>query len=290
LLDSTHKSWSLEDLASAKAQLFQRLRNEYGTETADLMFQLNQTDNAVWFTSPLQQSRARMIRKLQLKLLQVQLQQLQQQKISTTRRKLTFVWATGGHSAAAGHGNLFHESYTARMEDLLKPFFASVNLHFIGRNYAMGGTLSGMEVGTCLTSIFGKDMDVLSWDFGMTDGNGIGLFELYFGQAAIHTNRPAMVGFNMGRHRVSDRSTVVEYMEEHGMPIAYLDDVTVKQVTDLIPESFGKSESEISGMGRLVQNFKCDGKLEVGDPFCNSDRWNPLCPERKYKTSWHPGW
>ena len=27
-----------------------------------------------------------------------------------------YIWATGGHSAAAGHGNLYNESYTAYME------------------------------------------------------------------------------------------------------------------------------------------------------------------------------
>jgi hypothetical protein len=51
-----------------------------------------------------------------------------------------YVWATGGHSAAAGHGNLFNESYTAHMERDLKPFFASLGIDFEGRNYAMGGT------------------------------------------------------------------------------------------------------------------------------------------------------
>ena len=34
-----------------------------------------------------------------------------------------FVWATGGHSASAGHGNLFNESYTANMERAAKPVF-----------------------------------------------------------------------------------------------------------------------------------------------------------------------
>ena len=51
----------------------------------------------------------------------------------------SFVWVTGGHSAAAGHGNLYNESYTAYMERAVKGVFGAVGIDFIGRNYAMGG-------------------------------------------------------------------------------------------------------------------------------------------------------
>jgi hypothetical protein len=51
-----------------------------------------------------------------------------------------FVWATGGHSASAGHGNLFNETYTAFMERAVKDVFAAMGVGFEGRNYAMGGT------------------------------------------------------------------------------------------------------------------------------------------------------
>jgi hypothetical protein len=51
-----------------------------------------------------------------------------------------YVWATGGHSASAGHGNLYNESYTAFMERDLKPIFGAIGIEFEGRNYAMGGT------------------------------------------------------------------------------------------------------------------------------------------------------
>jgi hypothetical protein len=51
-----------------------------------------------------------------------------------------YVWATGGHSAAAGHGNLFNESYTAFMTRAVEHVFGSIGIQFVGRNYAMGGT------------------------------------------------------------------------------------------------------------------------------------------------------
>jgi hypothetical protein len=51
-----------------------------------------------------------------------------------------YVWATGGHSASAGHGNLYNESYTAFMTRAVTNVFASVGIEFESRNYAMGGT------------------------------------------------------------------------------------------------------------------------------------------------------
>lgn len=51
-----------------------------------------------------------------------------------------YVWATGGHSAAAGHGNMYNESYTAYMERDVKGIFESIGIEFEARNYAMGGS------------------------------------------------------------------------------------------------------------------------------------------------------
>jgi hypothetical protein len=48
-------------------------------------------------------------------------EELESAEPETTRTNPTttyaqYIWATGGHSAAAGHGNLYNESYTAYME------------------------------------------------------------------------------------------------------------------------------------------------------------------------------
>lgn len=51
-----------------------------------------------------------------------------------------YVWATGGHSASAGHGNLYNESYTAFLERDMKGILGAIGIDFEGRNYAMGGT------------------------------------------------------------------------------------------------------------------------------------------------------
>jgi len=57
-----------------------------------------------------------------------------------------YVWATGGHSAAAGHGNLYNESYTAFMESDLREGLSAIGIELEARNYAMGGTASATEL------------------------------------------------------------------------------------------------------------------------------------------------
>jgi hypothetical protein len=141
-------------------------------------------------------SRTRLVRKLQIKLLTVQaalfesslleedcdclaaesataedtrLLEERADKVGPESYLSRFVWATGGHSAAAGHGNLFNESYTAFLESISKPVFQSVGIDFEGRNYAMGGMKSAPTIALCNEAIFGTDADVISWDYGKNE-------------------------------------------------------------------------------------------------------------------------
>ena len=50
------------------------------------------------------------------------------------RVEQNYIWATGGHSASAGHGNLYNESYTAFMERDVKDIFGSIGIDFHGRH------------------------------------------------------------------------------------------------------------------------------------------------------------
>jgi hypothetical protein len=76
-----------------------------------------------------------------------------------------FVWATGGHSVTAGHGNFVDESYTAVMERNVKSIFHAVGIDFVARNYAMSAAHSAPEAAWCIEEIFGNDLDVLVWDY-----------------------------------------------------------------------------------------------------------------------------
>ena len=74
------------------------------------------------------------------------------------------VWATGGHSAAAGHGNLFNESYTTFMNRAITEVLGAIAINFEGRNHTMDRAASGPEIDLYSEQIIGTDADVISWD------------------------------------------------------------------------------------------------------------------------------
>lgn len=183
-----------KQLADAKNSLIQRLKGDYGDYFEKLF--VNPEDGSYMPILPYgNQSLPRLKRKLMIKILSAQkrLKSLEtnvngcncaSDSSDTQGRKLKndlfrsdaaliedtyakYVWSTGGHSAAAGHGNLYNETYTAFMEQDLKQIFGSIGIEFEGRNYAMGGTKSAAEMAMCWKEIFGDDTDFFSWDFGM---------------------------------------------------------------------------------------------------------------------------
>ena len=81
----------------------------------------------------------RMVRKWTIKILQLQLSMLQMpsNETNTTDTFGKFVWATGGHSSSAAHGNFYRESYTAVLGRDLQPALKEIGLNFEVRNYAM---------------------------------------------------------------------------------------------------------------------------------------------------------
>jgi hypothetical protein len=49
-----------------------------------------------------------------------------------------YVFANGGHSQAAGHGNRFSESYTAVFGRDVRRVWEAIGIQLIDRNHAMG--------------------------------------------------------------------------------------------------------------------------------------------------------
>lgn len=179
-------------IQNAKEEMIQDMYRDYGKDNFESMFMV-ETDGGkkvsrgrVLFQSPNGKkgtSWNRLQSKLQQKLLQVLIRENESpdqktgffsslRKSSTDvntkpKQSVRFVWATGGHSSTAGHGNYFDESYTAVLESTVRSVFAAAGIEFEGRNFAMGGTASGPETAWCVDSIFGaNDPDILVWDHG----------------------------------------------------------------------------------------------------------------------------
>lgn len=161
--DRTSLDNLLDNYALAKERLTQVLHRDYGTENYSAIFEsMGRSRGRTVILPPdgigvPNNSWDRLKARIVMKLIDV---------LSNRQQKPSFVWATGGHSSAAGHGNFYDESYTAVLEKNVRVIFDAVGIHFTGRNYAMGGSDSAPEAAWCNEEIFGTDLDVLVWDFG----------------------------------------------------------------------------------------------------------------------------
>ena len=100
----------------------------------------------------------------------------------------SFVIAVGGMSDVAGHGNLFEESYPNVCNDVLRDVFRTAGINFHVRNMAMGGVPS-FPNSVCMEDNFGRDADVVVWDFRMVERDEI-KGELYVRQALMQPRAP----------------------------------------------------------------------------------------------------
>jgi hypothetical protein len=184
---------------------------------------------------------------------------------------------------------MWRESYTAVLTRGVQDIFAACGIDFVGRNYAMGGTSSGVEIAVCSKEIYGTDFDVLVWDTGMTDGDEYFRMLMYFLRAGMLAHQPAVVALHMGRE--DGRAKAVQAAEDTGIPAFSMDEMVDKARKDAIPDTFGLSDAEIAEMPEFVRSLRCGKQLENGDPGCGESKFNStMCNNRKFRVSWHPGW
>ena len=202
----------------------------------------------------------------------------------------SYVYANGGHSSAAGHGNLFNESYTAVAGRSMRNVWEAIGIEMIDRNYAMGGQGVSPFVSLCLKEVMGVDADLLSWNSGMTD-TSISSLMLYFYRGAVLKNRPALWGHDAKARlrKVGDK------MEDIGLTILQTDLSEINSgFPDVEPNGIPMDAAERSKLPRFTDCQNCDGKS------CGCDKWscpgegrfhNPdcACAGAKGKGSWHPG-
>jgi len=99
----------------------------------------------------------------------------------------TFTIVLGGHSAAAGHGNHFLQSYMMQMHKVLEPIFTRVGVKLVIRNIAQGG-LGTLQHSLGSASIYGENIDVIVWDSRMTEADRKSI-DIFYRQALIGGKR-----------------------------------------------------------------------------------------------------
>jgi hypothetical protein len=157
----------------------------------------------------------------------------------------------------------------------------------------MGGTSSAGGVSMCWKQIFGDDVDLFSWDYGMTDGNFPQrmLHYGYRGGLSSAAHFPALIGVQVGGRSRRGREEALQKLESLGMSTFYGSDDLYRIMREGIPDTSGMSNDELAALPEYVRNFKCGGAIENGDPFCAKEKWTKyICTRRGKQTSWHPGW
>eukprot|EP00542_Grammatophora_oceanica_P014979 CAMPEP_0194035874 /NCGR_PEP_ID=MMETSP0009_2-20130614/8291_1 /TAXON_ID=210454 /ORGANISM="Grammatophora oceanica, Strain CCMP 410" /LENGTH=710 /DNA_ID=CAMNT_0038677425 /DNA_START=42 /DNA_END=2177 /DNA_ORIENTATION=+ len=202
------------------------------------------------------------------------------------------VWGSGGHSAAASHGNLLHESYPEYMERMAKDVFKSVGLDLIGRNYAMGGMNTAPEVALCLESKMGLDADIISWDSGMTEAGNPKKFDFYANRVGQHRNRPVFAGIQLGQSSGAEpKIETMRRMENWGMSTLYFPGEVHDAMHEGYPDMTTLSGPDAEAAPEYAAYFICGDKKEEGEPRCGDMKYTETtCVNRVGKASWHPGW
>ena len=299
-----------EKVAQAHEKFNEQLQTHYGEYYEDIFYTVSESKNktqgrtsrgSILFESGNPKSnlsKSRFRRKLMMKLLEASAYTYHDDVAATSTatnsslfRDTKFIWATGGPSTAAGHGNFHNESYTAYIQYALESIFRSVDVELITRNYAMGSASSGSELAMCTKEIYGTDYDVLVWDFGITDGSNYWKQAWYNYRAnLLPYQNPIHIAYHAGS-RSSPRYTFADTFEQMGMAAIISNDDVVHQAEQAMPDTLGLTDEEINALPEYARNYKCGNQIENGEPYCQKDKFRlGLCPERKYQTSWHPGW
>jgi len=205
------------------------------------------------------------------------------------RSDVTFTWATGGDSAAAGRGNLYEQSYTAVMEDTVKDAFALVGIRFVAKNYAMTWLPPAPEVALCMESIYGSDLDVLAYDFFSRKEEDEANFNLWTNRAGIHPTKPLLFMMDAKSNKKFDHFTSTE---KAGMG-AILMDNDVLNIMDRRLENALNSTHTSQDIPAALRHFICNGRTEgvmpCSDPLrnymCDDTENGRACLDNKYDVS-----
>ncbi|KAL3940602.1 MAG: hypothetical protein SGBAC_004886 [Bacillariaceae sp.] len=207
-----------------------------------------------------------------------------------------YVFANGGHSNAAGHGNIYDEAYTAVFGRDVRPIWEAIGIEMIDRNYAMGAMRATPFMSCCAKEVFGMDVDFLAWNYGMTDGKPFSTAH-YIYRGALIPSHPAIVMVD-----ASGGDRIINAFEEVGLAmfISNVDGSVVQEIPDMTPDEIPISDEEAKNLAPMVRDLKCNGRLE-GKEGCFQNKWSCteamleagvdcICPHVGKRSSWHMGY
>lgn len=147
---------------------------------------------------------------------------------------------------------------------------------------------SAPEIAACAEEIFGTDVDMITWDFSMTDGRWYWRMEFFAHRVNRLPNHPVLLVLQAGTDGL--RQDIVRYMITQGVKVMRQDEKYVMDKKLLFPDSRFRTPDELEQMPDLVRNFRCGYGIETG-PGCSEDKFtkNGTCDERPHMVNWHHG-
>jgi len=222
-----------------------------------------------------------------------------------------FTWITAGDSSAAGHGNLYSQSYTAVLQETVEVSFGALGIHFEAKNYGMGNYNSAPELALCMNEIFGDDIDVLMWDFASLQpaSEPVHKSVLWAHRAGIHPTQPILFSYDSFGERF------LKLQEFDGIGSVLMNSDALQSIRQSIPDSNAVSDP-MHDLPEAIRYYRCGESIEGGircddsmrNFVCYADEHISeedaldlnLCREQKFhtkpcidarfQTSWHPGW
>lgn len=174
-----------------------------------------------------------------------------------------FVASFGGYSVTVARGNLFSQSYPFVFERILKNLLKEIGVDLVVRNSAIGG-IPSFPYGWCLPNFLGKDSDLVSWDYGMNEGNDSKGLEAYIRHAlATMPKQPLIV-------ILDDKRSRMQLMEKYVEMGALVDPVAIIRSGNVVDKTFLEMNEE-----------------DRPDGFKKWDEWG--APKGSPgQSSWHP--
>jgi len=259
----------IDSLSKARMRIDEMIKSDYGEYS--FIFSRDQTMKKTGISWPSGISLTRLKRRMKRKIIESQLR-------GDGEESVEFTWATAGHSAAAAHGDLLEQSYDTQMQLAADVAFDAVDVTFKVKHYGMGSAAS-LELGFCQDEVYGLDMDVLLWDFGMTDGRNLWYYHLWVDQAGLHPTFPILFAHDERRQGIHEgcekRGQGAFSILGRGLP------------RSLFPNS--ETFPNVSSLPRAVKNFMCSGQAEQSG-ICKEEKFDTKECDCRGKVSWHPGW
>jgi hypothetical protein len=199
----------------------------------------------------------------------------------------TFGVILGGHSAAAGHGNHFRQSYVMQFHKVMEPVFSWLGVSLTSRNLAHGG-LGTLQSAMGARDIYGKDIDIMLWDSGMTEGRDGKAVDLFLRQALIAGDRvPLLYGGSWNFLQMLHDNVDADVGQFGQASVGVPETTDEKQALTLPYASrFMKCAKE--------RNDLCSSKANKYKSMCWTE-WDQYTPANKQgsvvggQAGWHPG-